>query len=132
MDCRVLASIRQRAEFDEKAMTLSYEIEDDDGEPSILTVKAVYEVCPVCEGKGTHVNPNIDSQGLTREDFDDDPDFRENYMSGMYDMECSECHGKRVVPTPDESDPQSKVAIKLEDEWAAEARNQARESEMGY
>ena len=132
MDCRVLACIRQRAEFDEKAMTLSYETEDDEGEESILTVKAVYNVCPVCKGKGTHVNPNIDSQGLTREDFDDDPDFRESYFSGAYDMECCECHGKRVVPIPDESDPQAKKAIKLEDEWAAEARNQVRESEMGY
>ena len=132
MDSRDTARIRQRAEFDEKAMTLSYETVDKEGEFTVFTVKAIYVVCPLCDGKGRHVNPSIDSQGLTREDFDDDPDFREDYFSGMYDQECNECHGKRVVPIPDKRDLKAKEAIKLENDWAAEARNQARESEMGY
>jgi hypothetical protein len=54
-------------------------------------------VCPVCEGEGKTVNPNIDCNGLTREDFDEDPDFREDYMSGVYDITCAACHGNRVV-----------------------------------
>ncbi len=60
---------------------------------------AKYQVCGVCDGKGKVVNPAIDSNGLTQEDFDEDPDFRENYFSGMYDIECPHCHGKRVVPS---------------------------------
>jgi hypothetical protein len=59
--------------------------------------KEPWIVCPVCDGEGTTVNPNIDANGLTREDFDEDPDFREDYMSGVYDITCAACHGKRVV-----------------------------------
>ena len=29
--------------------------------------------------------------------MEDDPDFRENYMSGVYDVPCNHCGGKRVV-----------------------------------
>lgn len=57
-----------------------------------------FAVCPTCEGRGSHVNPSIDSQGLSAEDFAEDPDFEEAYFSGAYDMPCSECHGQRVVP----------------------------------
>jgi hypothetical protein len=54
-------------------------------------------VCPVCNGEGTTVNPNIDAHGLTAEDFYEDPDFAEDYMSGVYDITCAACHGNRVV-----------------------------------
>lgn len=57
-----------------------------------------FAVCPTCEGRGSHVNPSIDSQGLSAEDFDEDPDFREDYFSGAYDVPCAECRGNRVVP----------------------------------
>ena len=58
-----------------------------------------YAVCPRCEGRGSHVNPAVDGNGLTAEDFDElGDDFREGYFSGVYDVECSECHGQRVVP----------------------------------
>jgi hypothetical protein len=54
-------------------------------------------VCPVCKGEGTTVNPNIDAHGLTAEDFREDPDFAEEYMSGAYDIVCNGCVGMRVV-----------------------------------
>ena len=76
-------------------------------------------VCPVCGGKGTTVNPNIDAHGLTREDFDDDPDFAEDYNSGMYDQVCACCDGKRVVT--------QKRMAEIE-EHAAERRMVAREN----
>lgn len=73
---------------------------DDEGldriEPEPAT-RGRWIVCPVCEGEGKTVNPDIDSNGLTREDFDEDPDFREDYMSGVYDIVCRACSGKRVV-----------------------------------
>jgi len=56
-----------------------------------------FKVCPKCEGKGSHVNPSIDGNGLTYEDFENDPDFEEAYFAGNYDVECYECHGQRVV-----------------------------------
>ena len=54
-------------------------------------------VCPVCKGKGAHVNPSIDSEGLTAEDFEQDPDFEESYFSGAYDVRCNECDGENVI-----------------------------------
>lgn len=64
-----------------------------------------YEVCGRCQGKGSHVNPNIDGHGITAEEWwgpDWDDESREMYMSGGYDVSCYECHGKRVVLVVDE------------------------------
>ena len=54
-------------------------------------------ICPACEGEGTCVNPNIDSNGLTAEDFAEDPDFADDYMSGVYDVSCAACHGSGKI-----------------------------------
>lgn len=72
----------------------------DDGSEVELPVK--WAVCPVCEGRGTHVNPAIDAGGLTAEDFADDPDFAEGYMRGDYDQTCNHCKGRTTVQTTDE------------------------------
>ena len=63
-----------------------------------VEVPIKFEVCPTCRGKGTHVNPSIDCNGLTAEDFAEDPDFAEDYFSGRYDQTCNGCGGQRVVP----------------------------------
>ena len=80
-------------DFSEKEMLFT--IEADNGED--LHVPAIWEVCSVCDGKGKHVNPSIDSNGLTAEDFED-RDFEEDYFSGVYDVPCSCCRGNRVEP----------------------------------
>jgi hypothetical protein len=54
-----------------------------------------YEVCQTCRGKGSHVNPNIDRQGLSSDDMDDEQ--WEAYWTDGYDEVCSECNGLRVV-----------------------------------
>lgn len=65
-----------------------------DGEQVFLpTIK---KVCPVCDGEGKHVNPNIDSNGLSAE-MENDPDFMDDYRSGVYDTQCNYCKGLRVV-----------------------------------
>jgi hypothetical protein len=61
-----------------------------------------WDVCPVCDGKGRHVNPNIDCNGLTAEDFAEDPDFAEDYRRGCYDQPCNRCRGRTTVPVVDE------------------------------
>jgi hypothetical protein len=95
------------------AMTGHYLIGDDEFAEEIgakwsdkafefyVEVALHYEVCPTCEGKGHHVNPSIDANGLTASDFEDDPDFRREYMSGTYDVQCYGCKGLRVVPEID-------------------------------
>jgi hypothetical protein len=42
-------------------------ITDEDGNE--LSIPAHFEVCPRCEGEGSHVNPAVDGNGLTAEDF---------------------------------------------------------------
>ena len=44
-------------------------------------------ICPACKGEGTCVNPNIDSHGLSAEDFHEDPGFAEDYRSGVHDID---------------------------------------------
>ena len=82
---------------DARVRAVRAEIPELDGTP----LPHRWEVCDLCEGKGTHVNPSIDSNGLTAEDFDDDPDFREEYMSGRYDQQCNQCAGRTTVPVAD-------------------------------
>jgi hypothetical protein len=72
-----------------------------DGAEIEYALPAKFEVCSRCSGTGSHVNPSIDGNGLSREDFDQDPDFEEAYFRGDYDVRCETCKGARVVPVPD-------------------------------
>jgi hypothetical protein len=65
-----------------------------------VNIPVKFEVCATCRGRGSHVNPSIDSHGLSREDFENDPDFAEAYFRGDYDVPCYECDGLRVSPVP--------------------------------
>jgi hypothetical protein len=139
-DSRVQAGRQDKPDFDEQDMTITLPVLDEDDEETgeTLAFPAKYEVCGTCNGKGTHVNPSIDCCGLTSEDFEDDPDFRENYMSGTYDVQCYECHGKRVVPEIDESKLSDKQKEVLK-QWRHKkeydyqyARESAAERRMGY
>ena len=70
---------------------------DDDG---MLDALPKYrEVCHRCSGKGSHVNPAIDGHGISAQEWNDEwtEEDRENYHSGVYDIPCHECSGKRVV-----------------------------------
>ncbi len=49
-------------------------------------------ICPSCSGNGTHVNPSIDANGITAEEFHADPEFEEMYMSGAFDVPCRHCN----------------------------------------
>lgn len=66
------------------------------------TVPGKYAVCGRCQGKGSHTHPSVDGPGLSREDFDEDPQFEEDYFAGVYDVACYECNGARVVLVVDE------------------------------
>lgn len=89
-------------EVDASGKFIVVEIFDGD-ESKAVRFPAKYEVCPVCDGRGKHVNPAIDDNGISGEDFADDPDFREDYFSGMYDVTCNECRGARVVSVINEA-----------------------------
>ena len=74
-------------------------VEDENGVEHVLPTR--FDVCPTCEGHGVHDHPAF-ANGLTSEDFDEDPDFREDYFAGHYDVCCEECRGERVVSVVDE------------------------------
>lgn len=58
-------------------------------------------VCDRCEGTGSHVNPSIDGNGISLDEFDRDPDFKEAYLSGHFDVTCEECKGENVLDVVD-------------------------------
>lgn len=93
-----------------------------------------YEVCDRCNGKGTHVNPSIDGNGITGDEMAEaGPEFLEDYMSGVYDVSCYECHGQRVVMVPDVAvlTPEEREIVKGHEEYKAELRHEALLRERG-
>lgn len=106
--------------------------EDDPDLTHVYEIACKWEVCPTCDGKGRHVSPSIDCNGLTQEDFDEDPYFEEEYFAGTYDVVCNHCKGRTTVPVPDEdrADPEALKAYydhlrdmaDMEAEYAAERR----------
>lgn len=98
------------------------------------------EVCGTCRGHGTRVNPSIDGNGITSSEMDElGDDFRDDYMAGIYDVQCSTCEGRNVVPVVDEdrADPVILEAYyaDMEDaarEDASEARLRRMESGEAY
>lgn len=86
-------------------------------------------VCPSCRGHGKYVNPFVDGNGISAEEFYQDPEFAEAYFSGVYDVVCEECQGTNVV---DEF-----VDPEVEDrwqEWMSDMYEDAaiRRAESGY
>ena len=113
-DARVRASMvktaLQNIEFDEQRMVLVIIKEEalcdecdkespdcSDCDPTKrFEVPARFEVCSTCKGKGSHVNPSIDSHGITGDEWDEwGYEEQDAYMNGAYDVTCNECNGKR-------------------------------------
>jgi hypothetical protein len=117
-------------EFSERFM--EYLEEDGIEVENPVFVSVTMHVCGTCNGKGTIVHPSIDGNGLTREDFDNDPQFEEDYFDGVYDIRCTECEGLRVVAEPNFNSEIAKIYSKfLADEDYAE-RERYWEMKMGY
>lgn len=86
------------------------------------------EVCSHCEGEGKHSNPNIDDNGITGSEMDElGDDFRENYLSGVYDVVCHKCKGLRVVDVIDESQCTKEQLTALEEHNKLECESRAEE-----
>jgi hypothetical protein len=73
-------------------------VKEADADGNAHWVRFRYDVCPTCNGKGTHVNPSIDCHGITSDEFADDPGFLEDYMRGVFNVTCFGCQGNRVFP----------------------------------
>ena len=58
-------------------------------------------LCTTCEGRGSYVNPNLDSNGITPEEMDKwGSSFQEDYANGVYNVACGHCKGAKAIPYP--------------------------------
>jgi len=88
-----------------------------------LEVPEKFAVCPRCEGKGTHTNPNIDGNGITSEEMHELGDeFREDYLKGVYDVRCERCKGLRVITVVDYDRLDAETAQRVKASLEAQAR----------
>lgn len=119
--------------FDEKRMVGTIICEGSEGFGVEVDIPVRFEVCQTCDGKGSHVNPSVDYNGISREDFDEDPDFRHDYFSGVYDVGCYGCGGRRVTPqlAPVTPEHEALVATWLE-ERMLDAMEMAAQQRYGY
>lgn len=103
-------------------------------EKNPYTIRLCWKVCGTCNGKGTHVNPSIDAHGLSNEDLDEDPYFREQYTSGMYDETCFECGGRTTVLEISEHSKKAdlKATEKFLSDIDTDRREQINEEKYGY
>ncbi len=86
------------------AAKIQFTLVNADGDEIEFSLAAKFEVCRRCNGEGTHTNPSIDGNGITASEMEElGEDFREDYMAGVYDVQCSECKGTRVTAVPDPS-----------------------------
>ncbi len=136
---KVVVEIIKDTEFDdvkEELTTAALDLLDDEG---CITFSAKFEVCSVCQGSGTHVNPNIDSNGITSDEWERDWSYedRQAYIGGTYNVTCYNCNGMRVTPSIDErylsAEQRELVSFiqkrrREEEDYAIECR---REIEMG-
>jgi len=104
---------------------------DEAGCRDLIKVKAEREICDLCNGWQKVVNPSIDCGGLTQDDFDEDPDFRDEYFSGAYDIQCPQCRGLGMIDVPHFPDWLAEVIIQREQEDEADARTRRFERAMG-
>lgn len=104
-----------------------------DGEEQIVNFPARNIVCYTCQGTGSTVNPDIDGNGITASEMDElGDDFREDYLSGVYDVTCRTCKGLRVIAEIDRAACNRsdilRPMLKLKDKQEAdEARDDASE-----
>lgn len=62
---------------------------DDDDKPYIATrMPGRWVICSACNGHG---KSSAYLGAFSREDMDNDPDFRDDYMAGNYDRPCESC-----------------------------------------
>lgn len=115
-------SARQYQPSTESPMKATFTLNDG----TVYNVRGKYVVCDRCRGMGVHDHPAF-ANGIGEEDFAEDPEFRENYFSGRYDVACEECKGIRVIGVPDE-DYMTPAERKAWETWQNEDEERCRQA----
>lgn len=122
----------------------SFGVETDDGEDYFfmfdavkISVKIKMGECDTCYGRGSYVNPAIDSHGIGSDEWDRDWSYedRDRYMSGFYDQRCNACGGSGRYPFFDwDKNPKWLCDYKEQSDKDAyyEAQERAAELRYGY
>ena len=78
-------------------------LEDNECCEEELAFPIIFEICPTCQGRGSHAHA-IDGNGITSSEWAEwHDDEKSTYLSGGYDRTCEGCSGGKVVPVVDES-----------------------------
>ncbi len=116
--------------YDHDRREIRFEFFDDDrtfgtafDDPAVV-LPGRFEVCGRCRGTGVHDHPAF-ANGITEDQIDGDPDFLEDYGRGVFDVQCSECHGQRVALVVDEARADKLGRAALDELWAEAAADQA-------
>lgn len=128
---------------DLRKMKIKFTFANDEGDETEEELPAKYDVCSRCNGHGIHTNPNIDGNGITSSEWSEwEPEEKESYLSGKYDVSCEVCSGEKVMMAVDEEqcerDPKLKILMenyyKFERDNAEMDREDAmtRRMERGY
>lgn len=81
------------------SQTIKFTYENEDGDEIAVELPAKYVVCHECDGEGkTHLGwTRREQPAYTFEDFEQDPDLREELAQGVYDRPCPTCNGRTTV-----------------------------------
>ena len=82
-----------------------------------------WAVCDYCRGNGTS---SAYLGAFTQSEwYEQDVEFRENYMAGMYDRPCPECDGRTTVKVADTDRMTEEQLAEYESELRADAMYRA-------
>jgi hypothetical protein len=139
MDHRLLAQYTSawHVGLDESDMTANaVQYDDETYEQYIISIPFKYSVCTTCNGTGHHVNPAIDSHGITDDERSQWPhDESDRYFGGVYDIPCYGCQGSRLVAVLDEqraTKAQKQIYFDICQSKYKDALEKEREVKYGY
>lgn len=101
--------------------TKTITVVDDEGCDVEHKVPVVWVICGVCSGEG---KSSAHLGAFSGDEMDADPDFRDDYMSGVYDRQCDECKGsgKELEVDWDTVDPAVRTALEAHFQFLADCR----------
>ncbi len=81
-----------------RKQSIIYEADDHYFEDLTFSLPSNWEVCGRCNGDGAH-DPDAFSNGWTESEWAQETyEFKDDYLAGVYNVTCTQCDGKRVVP----------------------------------
>lgn len=112
------------------ATKIEVEYDDREGNSQIVELELIPEICSRCSGSGKVLSGSLEGAVISQEEFNEDPEFCEQYHSGFYDKICPDCSGTGCILNidPELNNNDIKEAIKDEIDYQFQCK---REREIG-